>query len=96
MSRLLPDGVADRAAWATDIYAASEEPIAGVTVEALAESVARASGRPVRVVKPIDRLAAELASMAVPGDAVLTLGAGSIAAVPKRLLAELRAREARA
>jgi len=80
----------------TDIYAASEEPIAGVTVEALAESVARASGRPVRVVKPIDRLAAELASMAAPGDAVLTLGAGSIAAVPKRLLAELRAREARA
>jgi UDP-N-acetylmuramate--alanine ligase len=80
----------------TDIYAASEEPIAGVTVEALAESVARASGRPVRVVKQIDRLAADLAAAAQPGDAVLTLGAGSIASVPKRLLAALREREARA
>jgi UDP-N-acetylmuramate--alanine ligase len=78
----------------TDIYAASEEPIAGVTVEALAESVARASGRPVRVVKQIDQLAADLAAAARPGDAVLTLGAGSIASVPRRLLAALRAREA--
>jgi UDP-N-acetylmuramate--alanine ligase len=80
----------------TDIYAASEEPIAGVTVEALAESVARASGRPVRIVKSIDRLATELAAAARPGDAVLTLGAGSIAAVPTRLLAALREREKRA
>jgi UDP-N-acetylmuramate--alanine ligase len=79
----------------TDIYAASEEPIPGVTVEALAECVAHATGRPVRIVKQIDRLAGELAAAAHPGDAVLTLGAGSIASVPKRLLAELRDREAR-
>ena len=79
----------------TDIYAASEEPIPGVTVEALAESVSRATGRPVRVVKAVDRLADELAAAARPGDAVLTLGAGSIAAVPKQLLAALQAREAR-
>jgi UDP-N-acetylmuramate--alanine ligase len=38
----------------TDIYAASEEPIAGVTVEALPNPSARATGRPVRIVKPID------------------------------------------
>jgi UDP-N-acetylmuramate--alanine ligase len=80
----------------SDIYAASEEPIPGVTVEALADSVRAASGRPVRVVKAIDRLADELAAAARPGDAVLTLGAGSIASVPKRLLAALREREARA
>jgi UDP-N-acetylmuramate--alanine ligase len=80
----------------TDIYAASEEPIPGVTVEALAECVAQATGRPVRIVKQVDRLAGELAAAAHPGDAVLTLGAGSIASVPKRLLAELRDREARA
>jgi UDP-N-acetylmuramate--alanine ligase len=78
----------------TDIYAASEEPIAGVTVEALADSVKRATGRPVRIVKPLDRLADDLAAAARPGDAVLTLGAGSIASVPKRLLAALRARAA--
>ena len=39
----------------TDIYAASEEPIPGVTVEALAESRrAAATGRPVRVVNALD------------------------------------------
>jgi len=54
------------------------------------------TGRPVRVVKAIDRLADDLAAAARPGDAVLTLGAGSIAAVPKQLLAALREREARA
>jgi UDP-N-acetylmuramate--alanine ligase len=79
----------------TDIYAASEEPIAGVTVEALAESVARASGRPVRIVKRIDQLAEDLAAAARPGDAVFTLGAGSIASVPKKLLAALKERESR-
>jgi UDP-N-acetylmuramate--alanine ligase len=79
----------------TDIYAASEDPIPGVTVEALAEAVQRASGRPVRVVKPLDRLVSELASMARPGDAVLTLGAGSIASVPRRLVAALQEREGR-
>jgi UDP-N-acetylmuramate--alanine ligase len=80
----------------TDIYAASEEPIPGVTVEVLADAVARASGRPVRIVKSVDHLAEELAAAARPGDAVLTLGAGSIAAVPRRLLAALRRREVRA
>jgi UDP-N-acetylmuramate--alanine ligase len=78
----------------TDIYAASEEPIAGVTVEALAESVVRATGRPVRIVKRVEELAGDLAGAARPGDAVLTLGAGSIASVPKKLLAALREREA--
>jgi UDP-N-acetylmuramate-alanine ligase len=47
-------------------------------------------------VKPIDRLADELAAAARPGDAVLTLGAGSIASVPRRLLAALQAQEKRA
>jgi UDP-N-acetylmuramate--alanine ligase len=80
----------------TDIYAASEEPIPGVTVEALAESVIGATGKPVRVVKALDLLVEELAAAARSGDAVLTLGAGSIASVPKRLLAKLREREGRA
>jgi UDP-N-acetylmuramate-alanine ligase len=64
-------------------------------VEALAESVARASGRPVRIVKRIDQLAEDLAAAARPGDAVFTLGAGSIASVPKKLLAALKERESR-
>ena len=41
----------------TDIYAAGEAPIPGVTVEALAEAVVRETGRPVHVVKSARRRA---------------------------------------
>jgi UDP-N-acetylmuramate--alanine ligase len=80
----------------TDIYAASEDPIPGVTVDALAEAVRRESGRPVRVIGKIDDLVPELLRMIKPGDAVITLGAGSIGAVPKRLVDALRQQEGRA
>jgi UDP-N-acetylmuramate--alanine ligase len=76
----------------TDIYAASEDPIPGVTVDALAEAVRRGSGRSVRVVRRMDDLVPELLRVVKPGDAVITLGAGSIGAVPKRLLDALRQR----
>jgi UDP-N-acetylmuramate--alanine ligase len=74
----------------TDIYAAGEDPIAGVTVDALADAVRRLAGRPVRVVKGLDGVVPELLTMLKPGDAVLTLGAGSIGTLPKRLLDALR------
>jgi UDP-N-acetylmuramate--alanine ligase len=73
----------------TDIYAASEDPIPGVTSEVLAAVVRRRSGRPVHVVHGLDELVATLAAQARPGDAVLTLGAGSIGTVPLRLLQAL-------
>ena len=76
----------------TDIYAAGEEAIAGVTVEAVAESVQRAGGEAVRVVRPLDALPSEVARLARPGDMVVTLGAGSIGTVGERILEELRAR----
>jgi UDP-N-acetylmuramate--alanine ligase len=75
----------------TDIYAASEEPIAGVTIEALAESVRRGSGRPVHVAKQLEALIPELLRIVRPGDAVLTLGAGSIGSIPPRLIEALKA-----
>ena len=78
----------------TDIYAASEDPIPGVTVEALAEVVRRRSGKPVRVVKAIDDLVPELMKTLKAGDAVLTLGAGSIGTVARRLVDALKKREA--
>jgi UDP-N-acetylmuramate--alanine ligase len=73
----------------TDIYAAGEDEIPGVTLDALAESIRRGAGRPVRVVRRLDDLVAELASVAKPGDAVITLGAGSIGTVPGRLVEAL-------
>ena len=75
-----------------DIYAANEEPIPGVTIERLAESVARGSGRPVRIAKQLDEVLATLLEVARPGDAVITLGAGSIGTLPKRLIAALKDR----
>jgi UDP-N-acetylmuramate-alanine ligase len=48
----------------------------------------------VRVVRVLDDLVAELVSLAKPGDAVITLGAGSIGTVPKRLVAALGTRGA--
>ncbi len=79
----------------TDIYAAGEEPIAGVSVDVLAHSIREGSQRPTRVVRTIDDVVADLAENARTGDVVLTLGAGSIGALPARLLAALRQREGR-
>ena len=79
----------------TDIYAAGEDAIPGVTLEALADSIRRGSGRPVAVIRPLDELVTELVAMAKPGDAIITLGAGSIGTVPKRLIEALGHRGAR-
>jgi UDP-N-acetylmuramate--alanine ligase len=75
----------------TDIYAAGEDPIPGVSLGALADAVRRATSAPVDVVQDIDDVPRALARIARPGDLVLTLGAGSIGAVPDRLLALLAA-----
>ena len=73
----------------TDIYAASEEPIAGVTGEALAGAVAKATGVRVEYCKePMDAVAAVLPEIR-PGDGLLTLGAGSIAGAADELARQL-------
>jgi UDP-N-acetylmuramate--alanine ligase len=74
----------------TDIYAAGEEPIAGVTAEVLAASIAGA-GQRVRVVKTLDEVVPAVLALVRPGDAVITLGAGSIGSMPGRILDALRA-----
>jgi UDP-N-acetylmuramate--alanine ligase len=93
-SQLLPEfGTALAAAdevVLTDIYAAGEDPIPGVTIDAVAEAV-RAAGRgPVRVVKSLQDLPGAVAALVGNGDLVITLGAGSIGAVGDRILDELR------
>ncbi len=78
----------------SDIYAAGEDPIPGVTIEALAAAIAQGAGCPVSVARTLDELVVALAARAKPGDAVLTLGAGSIGSVPKRLLRALEEKAA--
>ncbi len=76
----------------TDIYAAGEEPMPGVTLDALAESVRRCVAGPVDVVPRLDDVPAAIAKIARRGDLVITLGAGSIGTVADRLIQILAAR----
>ncbi len=71
-----------------DIYAASEEPIEGVTSAALAEEIERFGHRNVHYIGGVERGAEELAAVAQPGDLVLTLGAGSVWRAGEEFLAE--------
>jgi UDP-N-acetylmuramate--alanine ligase len=76
----------------TDIYAASEDPIPGVTVETLAAAIDVSRATPVRIVRPLDALAPAIAEVALPGDIVIVLGAGSIGSVAARAVVELERR----
>jgi len=78
----------------TDIYAAGEPPMPGITIERLAESIRTGSGRPTRIVRTLDQVVTDVRASARQGDVVLTLGAGSIGSLPPRLLEALREREA--
>jgi UDP-N-acetylmuramate--alanine ligase len=62
----------------TDIYAASEDPIEGVTAQVLAEEIERFGHRNVRYIGGVDEGAKALAEVAQAGDLVLTLGAGNV------------------
>jgi UDP-N-acetylmuramate-alanine ligase len=63
--------------WLTEIYAASEPPIPGVSGEMFAEAV-RAHGPPVEFVPALDALRDSVRAAMQPGDVVLFLGAGDI------------------
>ncbi|HEY6846948.1 MAG TPA: UDP-N-acetylmuramate--L-alanine ligase [Terracidiphilus sp.] len=68
------------------IYAASEEPIPGVTAEAL---VAKIEGPRTEFVPDFPAAVAAAVSMAGEGDLILTLGAGSVSQLGPLILAEL-------
>ncbi|MBA3548537.1 MAG: UDP-N-acetylmuramate--L-alanine ligase [Nannocystis sp.] len=77
----------------TDIYAAGEAPIPGVSIERLLElTAARVPGRSVRLDRSVAGLAERLSEGTCPGDLVITLGAGSITRVSHELAAILGAR----
>lgn len=76
----------------TDIYAAGEDPIPHVTLESLADAVRRHVTVPVHLVPRLADVPAEVARLARPGDAVITLGAGSIGPASDAIVAALRER----
>ena len=73
----------------TDIYAAGEPAIEGVTIEALTDAIRASAPAPVQLVKALDDLPAAVAALCRPGDLVITLGAGSIGSVGDRILTTL-------
>jgi UDP-N-acetylmuramate--alanine ligase len=68
------------------IYAASEEPIPGVTAEKLAE---RIEGPQVQFAADFPAAVAAVAAQAKKGDLILTLGAGSVSQLGPQILAAL-------
>ncbi len=71
----------------TDVYAAGEDPVPGITIDTLAQRLReRDPSRTVVVEKDFAQLAPRVAEQVEAGDLVLTLGAGSITRVGPRLL----------
>ena len=62
----------------TEIYAASEKPIPGVSGQSLAQGIRQVSTTPVEYFQTLNDLAAGLHGILKEGDVLLTLGAGSI------------------
>jgi UDP-N-acetylmuramate--alanine ligase len=67
----------------TDIYAASETPLPGISGDSLAQAV-NAKGTAAAYVGDWQHLPQALAAHAQAGDVLIVMGAGSIAAVPAR------------
>ena len=77
----------------TDIYAAGEAPIEGISSAALARAITE-HGDPAEVfhVPGLEEAAERLAGVAVAGDTVITLGAGDVRRAGDRLLSRLEGR----
>ena len=70
----------------TDIYAASEAPIPGVSSEALAAAIREAGHKNVQYIRSMQDSIGFLLKNARPGDAILTIGAGSVSRASNELM----------
>jgi UDP-N-acetylmuramate--alanine ligase len=75
-----------------DIYPASEKPIEGITAEILTSRIIGAGKRSVAYAPSFSDAVATVATLAQPGDMVLTLGAGSVSQLGAMLLEKLAPR----
>ena len=73
------------AVFVTDVYAAGERPLPGITGEALAQAIEKHGHRSVAYVADRDELSDRLAAAAAPGDVIVALGAGDINRVLTRV-----------
>jgi len=70
----------------TDIYAASEAPIPGITGESLAAAVSEAGHKNVHYLRSMQESIEFLLKNARPGDAILTVGAGNVSRASSELM----------
>jgi UDP-N-acetylmuramate--alanine ligase len=74
----------------TDIYAAGEDAIAGVSSEALYQAIKKQGHLEVEYIAAKDAIVAELSESLKDGDIVLTLGAGDVYKIGEALVAALQ------
>ena len=73
-----------------DIYAASEQPIEGITAEALTENIKRFGHKNVNYIGDIETATERVVPDLQPGDLVITLGAGSVTRLSDEILERLK------
>ena len=76
-----------------DIYAASEQPIEGVSGDALAAHIRQTAAQDARYVPSFADAVELVSSQAEEGDMILTLGAGSVSQLGPIILEKLQARQ---
>ncbi|PWT89739.1 MAG: hypothetical protein C5B56_06605 [Proteobacteria bacterium] len=75
----------------TEIYAASEPPVAGVSSEALAQAIRESGHKNVHYFRSMQGGIEFLVREAKPGDAIMTIGAGNISRASSELVVLLGA-----
>ena len=73
-----------------DIYAASEQPIEGITAEVLTENIKKFGHKSANYIGDIDTAAERVCAELQPGDLVITLGAGTVTRLSDEILERLK------
>src|SRR6478672_7589550 len=73
-----------------DIYAASEQPIEGITAEILTENIRRYGHKNANYIGDIESAAERVSKDLQPGDLLITLGAGTVTRLSEEILEVLR------
>jgi len=74
----------------TEIYPAGEDPISGITGEALYQAIKRKGHLDVEFIPDKSQIVAPLAEKLSPGEIALTLGAGDIYKIGEALVEALK------
>ncbi|MEM9481887.1 MAG: UDP-N-acetylmuramate--L-alanine ligase [Verrucomicrobiota bacterium] len=73
----------------TDVYPASEEPIPGISGKTIVDAVAEHGATRSTSIPDLDRARLRIGNWLRPGDMLLTLGAGNVHEVGRKLIADL-------